>query len=393
MPGVATSPIGSGSAEPANCHASPPSASFARTGALSWYCLGSQVSQMWGGSSTWASADTIRNVMEPNSSLTLVSGFKGSGPFLEGVRVAVDGDLAPLTTAADLLCDLGAMAADGIDTADIVLSSVPRRDGVAAEAVWVTVTPFGATGPRSSWRASDLGVMAASGNLWATGDPDRPPVRCAGEAAYAHTAPETAFAAITALASGVRPADVDVSMQELVSIANMGAAGRYARSKNRGRRLGANVGRTREIWPCRDGWVSFGLRGGKARVPSLETIAELAGLEPRDWSTFDVNKVDAGELAAIERSVGAYFATRGVAELYELACTTNLMLAPINSPKELYESAQLAAREFFTDDGTPTRWYHWTTHSGVNQRAMTRSVTPEREGSGAWAGTCILEMG
>src|SRR4051794_2926309 len=138
MPGVATRPIGSGSDEPANCHASPPSASFASTGAFSRNFFGSQVSQMWGGSSTWASADTIRNVMGANSSLTLVSGFKGSAPFLDGVRVAVDGDLAPLTMAADVLCDLGATAGD-VDAADVVLSERLRPDGIAADAVWVTV--------------------------------------------------------------------------------------------------------------------------------------------------------------------------------------------------------------------------------------------------------------
>ncbi|MEY2406311.1 MAG: hypothetical protein QOG39_1227, partial [Acidimicrobiaceae bacterium] len=330
-----------------------------------------------------------------------MSGFKGSAPFLQGITVAVDSDvhgavntaLPPLSVAADVLCDLGA-SSGVLDVADVVLSGRTRPEGLGSNAVWVAVTPFGSRGPRSSWRASDLGVMAASGNLWATGDPDRPPVRCAGDAAYAHSGAEAAFAAITALATGVRPVDVDVSMQEVVSIANMGAAGRYARSGNRGRRVGANIGRTREIWPCQDGWVSFGLRGGKARVPSLEAIAALAGLEPRDWSTFDVNKVAADELEAIEAAVGTFFATKRVAELYELACTTNLMLAPINSPKELYESAQLAAREFFADDGTPARWYHWRTnlHSGVTQRAYPRSLTPGRRG-GAWEGTHILELG
>jgi len=50
--------------------------------------------------------------------------------------------------------------------------------GLAPQAIWVEITPFGATGPRAGWRASDLGVMAATGNLYATGDADRPPVRC-----------------------------------------------------------------------------------------------------------------------------------------------------------------------------------------------------------------------
>src|SRR5207249_11325781 len=100
----------------------------------------------------------------------------------------------------------------------------------APRAVWARVTPFGATGPHAGWRASDLGVMAASGNMYATGDPDRPPVRCTEPSAWCHAGPEAAFAALTALASGVRPQRVDVSMQEVVLVANMGAGGRFARA-------------------------------------------------------------------------------------------------------------------------------------------------------------------
>src|SRR5204862_644137 len=99
--------------------------------------------------------------------------------------------------------------------ADVVLADRARGGGRAAS-IWVAVTPFGLEGPRSSWRASDLGVMASSGNMYSTGDPDRAPVRSAGNASYAHSAAETAFAVLTALASGRRPADVDVSMQEVV---------------------------------------------------------------------------------------------------------------------------------------------------------------------------------
>ena len=106
--------------------------------------------------------------------------------------------------ATRLLVDVGATEAP-LDEADIVIATEARSGG-RADAIWVTVTPFGSTGPRSSWQATDLGVMASSGNLFCTGDPDRAPVRCAGDAAYAHTGSETAFAALTALASGRRPA-------------------------------------------------------------------------------------------------------------------------------------------------------------------------------------------
>jgi len=188
-------------------------------------------------------------------------------PLIEGVTVC-DHARSPVTAmTARLLNDVG-IASAGLEDADIVLAEGARSGG-RDDAIWVTVTPFGLDGPRASWRASDLGVMASSGNMYSTGDPDRAPVRSAGNASYAHSAAETAFAALTALASGRRPADVDVSMQEVVLVANMGAAGRYFRGGNRGRRLGANIGRTREIWPTSDGWVSCGLRGGKARLATL----------------------------------------------------------------------------------------------------------------------------
>src|SRR4051812_32401293 len=228
---------------------------------------------MCGGSSTCASADTIRKgAIDANSSPTRVS---GSG-LLIGGGTYCDLPESPVTRiTARLLDDLG-VAAVALDDADIVLAD-RAREGGRADAIWVAVTPFGLHGPRASWRASDLGVMASSGNLYCTGDPDRAPVRCAGNAAYAHSGSEAAFAVLSAIASGHRPVDVDVSMQEVVLVANMGAAGRFFRGGTRGRRLGANIGRTREIWPTKDGWVSCGLRGGKARIATLEALARLVG--------------------------------------------------------------------------------------------------------------------
>ena len=241
---------------------------------------------------------------------------------------------------------------DALAAADVVFDmpgvagTVEVEPSRAPDAVWVSITPFGLDGPRASWRATDLGVMAASGNMYSTGDPDRAPVRCTEPTAYAHTGPEAAFAALSALWQGV-PQRVDVSMQEVVLVANMAAPARFAQTGFRGARRGANIGRTREIWPTKDGFVSFGLRGGKARIPSLELISKLSGLPPRDWSDFNPNTATDDELKEIEEAVGAYFAQHTMQELYELACETNLMLAPINSPREIYQSAQLASRGFF----------------------------------------------
>ncbi|HMF04634.1 MAG TPA: CoA transferase, partial [Acidimicrobiia bacterium] len=320
---------------------------------------------------------------------------------------------------------------DVLATADAVIDT-PGFPGAleldparAPGAVWVSVTPFGRSGPRSGWRASDLGVMASSGNMYATGDPDRPPVRCTEPSGYAHVGGETAYAVLAALASG-EPLRVDVSMQEVVLVANMVGTAEFAKTGQRGSRRGANIGRTREIWPCRDGWVSFGLRGGKARVPSLTTLTRLVAdedgidastLTERDWSEFSHVTATDDELKAIEQPVAAYFARRTMRELYEIACETNLMLAPCNSPSEIYASAQLAAREFFVPVGDVARFPRsfvvvssrdgeaaparptrpapslGSSASAVPGRNSETAAASRTRRRSAWEGTNILEFG
>jgi crotonobetainyl-CoA:carnitine CoA-transferase CaiB-like acyl-CoA transferase len=296
------------------------------------------------------------------------------------------------------VADLPAVLAE----ADVVIATPSSPGAVAADralapkAVWVDVTPFGLDGPRSRWKASDLGVMAASGNMFSTGDPDRAPVRCTEPSAYCHVGPEVAFAALTGLATG-RTQHIDLSMQEAVMVASLGRAGNYHRVQFVGQRQGAQMGRSKEIWQCKDGWVSFGLRGGKARIPNLETISRLIGdplLTERDWTSYNDNTVPEEELRAIEAVIGAWFAERTMNELYEIACETNLMLAPANSPRELYASAQLGARDFFGDDGLPRSFVVVRSGARDSSAAGSRPATPQpRPGDGAWKGTRILEFG
>ena len=295
---------------------------------------------------------------------------------------------------------------DLLARADVVLDTPYEPDAwtvdpaMALQSVWVSLTPFGLTGPRSRWRASDLGVMAASGNMYCTGDPDRAPVRCSEPSGYAHAAAETAFAALTGLASG-GPQRVDVSMQEVIAVANMATPATYPRTGFRGVRRGANIGKTREIWPTRDGFVSFGLRGGKARLASLQTLTRLVDTETlraMDWEQFSPNTTDDDTLAAVERDVAQFFSRHTITELYDIACETNVMLAPINSPKEILASAQLDARGFFETDDTgirlPTSFVTMTHPAAATAPTHRRAPLPRTESrGGAWSGVNIIELG
>ncbi|MFM8303569.1 MAG: CoA transferase [Actinomycetota bacterium] len=389
-------------------------------------------------------------------------------PLLDGIRVV---DLAgePAATAGRVLADLGADVAlvepptgvalraqphlfaawgagkrsvvvDGPDDArldallaeaDIVIDTPgfpgswsldPTR---APHATWVSVTPFGLDGPRAGWRASDLGVMASSGNMWATGDPDRAPVRCTLPSGYAHTGGEVAFAALTAF--WARPGTatrVDLSMQEVVMVANMSALADFASSGSRGQRAGARIGRTVEIWPTRDGWVSCGIRAGAARVkhwallhefltaegiPGAEVIGEI------DWTTYNPANGTEEELAAISGALGEWLSRHTSQELYDLACEHNLLLAPAMSPREMVQNQQLHAREFFAALGGyahfPQRFAIATSVDGEAAPATADRPAPALgsgapewsgppatrpalgTGPGAWSGVKLIEFG
>ena len=226
---------------------------------------------------------------------------------------------------------------------------------------------------------------------------------------------------LSGLASG-RPQVIDVSIQECVLVSNMGAHWEFAREhKDRGTRIGARLGATREIWRCQDGWVSFGLRGGVARAPTywkMTKILESEGLSTpawseRDWDAFNQNELSEQEIREIEAPLEAYFSRHSMLELYEMAAADNLLLATCNSPREILGSSQLAAREMFGKLGEvdcfPTRFALVTSvDGGVEPLDAKRpapklatdpppewSLRPVRAASGgrAWEGTRILELG
>ena len=294
------------------------------------------------------------------------------------------------------------------------------------------VTPFGADGPRAGWRATDLGVMASSGNMWATGDPDRAPVACTLASSYAHCGGEVAFAALSGLWSRTGEAGrgqgrvVDCSMQEIVFVANMVAIAGFKDNGQRGQRTGAILGRTQEIWPTRDGFVSYGVRGGAARLKNWDKLAELlvaegipgaAVLTTIDWTTFNNANASDEELDAIQAPLGEWFSRHTSQELYDLACEFNLFLAPAMSPREMLVNVQLESRDFFAPLGGCTRFPHRfvVTTSADGEAAPTAATvgaptlgsseptwdgepsslpaTGADYGTGSWAGVNILEFG
>ena len=232
--------------------------------------------------------------------------------------------------------------------------------------VWCSITPFGLTGPKSSWRASDLGVLAQSATMYMTGDPDRAPLRCTFPTSWYHGCADAAFAIIASLNQTFRRDGlIDVSLQEAHLLATMSRVGQFGLTGHRGSRAGAlmRVGQTtqREIWPCADGHVSFGLRGGPARIPGLKRLVAwmdeegLASeaLTTRDWDSYNHTVLTQEEVETIAEPIARFFMTKTMTELYDAALTRGLMLAPANTAREILASRQYQDRELFTQLDDP----------------------------------------
>lgn len=281
-----------------------------------------------------------------------------------GITLALDRPrgrelLLALCERADVLLESGA---PGVATAaglgwNVLHARNPRL-------VLCSLSPFGGTGPWAARRGSDLTVIAQSGNLHCTGDPDRAPLRCTYPVSHYHGAIEAAVGVVFALLARERDGagqHVDVSMQEAMVMPNMATASMAAMTGNRGKRAGAFFRQAksvqREIWPCKDGYVSFALRGGPARVPGLVAmVAYMAEhgmaserLRAMDWKAYNHNLLSQEEVDALSAEFGAFFRTKTMTELFRAACARGLMLAPANTPREILASEQLAAREFFVD--------------------------------------------
>jgi benzylsuccinate CoA-transferase BbsE subunit len=236
--------------------------------------------------------------------------------------------------------------------------------------VLCSLTAWGQDGPRAAQRASDLTVVASSGNLHCTGDPDRAPVRCALPVSHMHGSIEAAVGVVFALLARERTGEgqhVDVARQEAMVMPNIGTASMFRMNGNRGARAGAFFRQAksvqREIWPCRDGFVSFALRGGAARVPGLVAITRWMAeegmaserLRAIDWKAYNHNLLTQDEVDALAAEFGAFFMTKTMTELFDAACRKGLMLAPANTAREIVASEQLAARDFFLDVEHPGR--------------------------------------
>lgn len=232
--------------------------------------------------------------------------------------------------------------------------------------IMTSITSFGQTGPYCDYKAPDLVGMAMGGIVFVTGSPDRPPVRVSFPQAYLQAASQASVGTMLAYyhrESTGEGQQVDVSMQQSVvnTLTNVipwwvqsGVILQRTGSMRGG--IGAKVN-LRIVWPCKDGYVSFLLIGGKTSISvnyALVNWMDSEGaadehLKNMKWEAFDMAKVTPAECKKLEDALGAFFSTHTKVELYEGALQRGVQIMPVSEFKDVVADRQLRARNYWVE--------------------------------------------
>ena len=234
--------------------------------------------------------------------------------------------------------------------------------------IMTSITPFGQSGPYRDYKASDIVGMAMGGLMYLNGEPDHPPVRMRAQQAYAQASVQAA--AGTMVAHYYREISgegqhVDVSMQEAVSNTLDTAQQAWDLQQMVYKRVAPfrPIGEyiIRCVYPCKDGYVACW---------GPETLTQLAEWMESMGVAFDADemtrwielrkRIAAGELtqkeAFTQEELTRMQETRlpllkllTKQEIYEGALARGFGWAPVNTPKDLMENEQLAARNYFVE--------------------------------------------
>lgn len=259
-----------------------------------------------------------------------------------------------------------------VQSADIVIETAESCAGfdydeladINERLILVTMTPYG---PESRVPASDLEVTASSGALWLSGEPGRTPVCTSVPQSAAWTGMYAAAGALMALlardATG-KGQQVDVSAQAgLVSAISQAPIFWDLAHQEQYRSGPFLVGRSvsgahfRNIWPCKDGYVTFALYGGQAgRETGRALVAWMEEVFPGgapdllhelDWDQLDVATAPQSLVDQIESAITPFFLCLSKAEFFSGVTARNMLGYPVSTVADLAADQQLASRAFW----------------------------------------------
>ncbi len=244
--------------------------------------------------------------------------------------------------------------------------------------LYVSVTPFGQTGPDAKAPAVDLTLSAAGGLMNLQGDKDRPPVPVGYPDTSHHGAVQAAADVCSALYSrnhDGRGQHLDVSCQAAVLWTLLFANGYPILTGENQPGSGDKRAEAQELIPgvvvpdrahCKDGFVVMTLVLGDVGAKSWGAMMQWASeagaidedLAQHDWSVmFDLlmgGKISPPDIQRAYDQFVAFLGTQTKVEIQQRALEGKWLLGPVWTTADLLGDPQLASRDFFQDVGGDT---------------------------------------
>lgn len=264
-----------------------------------------------------------------------------------------------------------------VKTADFVIESSPvgymEKLGLAygqlsklnSKIIVTSITPFGQTGPWKHYKATDIVLMATSGLMMLTGEPDGVPTRYEPDHSYCFVGADAAIATLIAHYHCVRSGEgqhIDVSMHECTIRANYNYAPMAYDFGPLPQRAGNKLPRghlqTPVIHKCKDGYVSWLLFGGIAGAEDnrritkwmdeegIPTPDEIKGI---DWDKFKFIDITQKEVDLIQQRLSALVSKYTKNQLEREALKRGVRMNAVNDVRDLLENEQLKYRNFWTN--------------------------------------------
>ena len=236
--------------------------------------------------------------------------------------------------------------------------------------ILTSITPFGADGPYSKYKGPEIATTAMSGFMFLTGAADRTPLCINFPISYAMASVHAVFSSLIALYSRQNTGfgqSIDVSAREcpistcgyalptwdLNHILIERAGDLWVRVNLDGEKVTQKV-----LWPCKDGIVAFMIMGGARGAKSNSNLTKWMDeegmsddfLRSIDWFKLDFATMVSQEFndrlaAAIER----FFMAHTKQQLAEEAQTREILLQIAADADDVYNSQQLAERDFWAN--------------------------------------------
>ena len=298
----------------------------------------------------------------------VVVGEPPEGSSLRRSRM-VDTDTGPLSAAweylrantSSVVIDPEMSLAALIGDADVVvldadgdLTSMQTELAAARAAhpqiVAAAITPYGFTGPKSTWRAGPLEHWALGGHMSLNGEPDRHPLPGGGPW-LTHLIGATAAigiqAALVNAATTGRGDLVEVSALEALANAHQWSFSLYTHNGVTKRRWGNRFGEQHHplaLYECIDGWVCIAAVSTHQWEGFCIAMDQVELLARDDFYVPAVRFDHADELDEI---ISAWAATKTVAEAVTVLQGNQVPSGPVASLDDILESPQLSARSYW----------------------------------------------